>query len=422
MNKEQIMKLTNPNYCATIVRVKKTTPLEGCDNLVWINIFWYNIIAQKDIDLDGLHILFTAESQLHHDFLHHNNLYSSSDLNKDVRIKGYIGKNRRVRAIKLRGHSSNAMLMPLKSLIKMSSKASKLKEGDTFNEFEGYELCRKYELVKDLNIAKNKIKGQTKKYTRIDGKNFPEHFSTEQYLRNEHKLADDDEVIVTQKLHGTSVRLWNVEVKIKPTLLDRVLRRERTEYDYLAGSRRVIKDLKSNTKFQHYYETNPWQADIYNRALETVKSTIPKDVMYYAEIIGFNGPNSPIQKGYTYNLPDGQFAIYIYRITSINSDGRQFDWGWDAMREFAKVNDLLLVPEIDRMPKSKLIVDMLMNINYSEALTGNVDEMVSLPKGAVDEGVCIRREGLSPYVTKAKCSKFFEFETKLLDEGIEVAG
>jgi hypothetical protein len=136
-----------------------------------------------------------------------NNLSSSSELNDDVTVKGYIGKNRRIRAIKLRGHASNAMLMPLESLDKCKIPTNKLKEGDTFNEIDGHLLCKKYELVKNLNIAKNKVKGVSKKYERIDGLHFPEHFSTEQYLRNEHKLDDNDEVVVTQKLHGTSVRL-----------------------------------------------------------------------------------------------------------------------------------------------------------------------------------------------------------------------
>ena len=38
----------------------------------------------------------------------------------------------------------------------------------------------------------------------------------------------------------------------------------------------------------------------------------------------------------------------------------------------------------------------------------------------VDEGVCVRAEGVIPTILKAKSPQFFEFETKLLDEGVEI--
>lgn len=37
----------------------------------------------------------------------------------------------------------------------------------------------------------------------------------------------------------------------------------------------------------------------------------------------------------------------------------------------------------------------------------------------VDEGVCVRVDGLRPYILKAKSPKFLEHETALLDKGEE---
>jgi hypothetical protein len=34
-----------------------------------------------------------------------------------------------------------------------------------------------------------------------------------------------------------------------------------------------------------------------------------------------------------------------------------------------------------------------------------------------DEGICIRREHIVPYLTKVKSPMFYEFETKQLDSG-----
>ena len=40
--------------------------------------------------------------------------------------------------------------------------------------------------------------------------------------------------------------------------------------------------------------------------------------------------------------------------------------------------------------------------------------------GVVADGVCVRAEGVIPTILKAKSPQFFEFETKLLDEGVEI--
>jgi hypothetical protein len=45
--------------------------------------------------------------------------------------------------------------------------------------------------------------------------------------------------------------------------------------------------------------------------------------------------------------------------------------------------------------------------------------VVSLSKESpCDEGICIRREWIVPYLTKLKSPLFYEFETKSLDQWI----
>ena len=418
------MKLTNPNYCARVVKINSTNKLEWCDNLVGVNLFWYNILTWKDINLDSLHILITAETQLDEEFLYENNLYSSAEMNKDVMKKGYIWKNWRIRAIKLRWHPSNAVLMPLDSLSYIPWMIV-LSEWDEFNELWGKEICRKYELPTKSKEGRNKVKWNSKRYTRIDWKNFPEHFSTEQFLRNEFKFKVDDRIIITQKLHGTSVRLSNLEVKIRPTLIDKILRKKRCEYDYLAWSRRVIKDLKSDKVFQHYYNVEEWNLDIYNKALNEIKDKIPKDTIIYGELVGYNG-QSPIQKGYTYGEAVGNFSLYIYRITSINADGLTVDWHRDIIKSFCKIKDLKYVPELDRLYKSDFEYEDFLDTNFSknemEWKEVYNERPIFLEPNMIDEWICIRRESYpQPYITKIKSPLFYEFETKLLDKGVEVA-
>jgi hypothetical protein len=150
-------------------------------------------------------------------------------------------------------------------------------------------------------------------------------------------------VIVTQKLHGTSGRFGYVRVTNKPTWKDKVANYfgyHKEEYDYIAGSRKVIKDTKSDKEFEHFYAD-----DIWNQALERIKTSIPKDTMIFAEIIGWIG-DTPVQKGYTYNIPKGEYEIYVYRVAHINRDGIMTDYSWEQVKEFCDKNAIKYCPEL----------------------------------------------------------------------------
>jgi hypothetical protein len=61
---------------------------------------------------------------------------------------------------------------------------------------------------------------------------------------------DNDYITVTQKLHGTSGRFGNILVRKQLNLFERLLQKlgvkiQDKEYDYIAGSRRVVKDVKT---------------------------------------------------------------------------------------------------------------------------------------------------------------------------------
>lgn len=418
------LELTNENYCATIVKVKNIQDIiEEKDwvsitlNMKKIVIGSYSILSTS-LKEDDLMILFTAETELAKEYLSVNSLYSDSNLNKDISKKWYIDKKWRIRAIRLRWYSSNALLMPLSSLAHFLN-TKDFKEWDMFNSINWFELCKKYEVpVKNsLNWSKT-LKWIHKKYQRIDGKFFPEHIDTSQYWRNENQYDLEEPIVVTQKLHWTSWRFWNLKCKIKPGFWDKILKRQRTEYDYLAWSRKVIKDLKSDDKFNHFYKVE-W-LDIYNRALEKIKHTIPKDTILFWEIIGYVWDNSEIQKWYSYNCKNWEFEVYIYRIASINTDWYLVDYSWSAVKEFCKNQGLKYVPELWVWLKKFFKPELFLDVNYSQTWYYYKEEPIALHKDRVDEGICIRKEWILPLITKHKSAKFLEYETKLLDEEVEI--
>ena len=235
----------NANYAAVVVRVNTIIPLEGCDNVVAIPALGYRAIVGKDTEVGDMLVVFPAETQLSERYAMVNNLFRHSEKNADPTAKGYIEDNRRVRAMKFRGHRSDALAMPLESLASFLETGDTLVEGDTFDTLNGVEICRKYVVkTKGPSQAQNRI---AKAFRRVDAKFLPAHFDTENYFRNQDQIPADAWITVTQKVHGTSIRLANTIVKRQLTWRDRLAQRfgikvAETEYDHVYGSRKVIKN------------------------------------------------------------------------------------------------------------------------------------------------------------------------------------
>lgn len=239
----------NANYSATVISVGALVELPGLDNLVGVPVLGCTALTQRDVSVGDLRIAFTAETALSEEYARENNLFRDESLNSDPKEVGYLEKNARIRAIRLRGNTSSALLMPLSSLAYTGINPDELREGDTFDTLNGHPICRKYEVQKQhrQDPAKSKI---DKAFKRVDKKIFPEHLSTDSYWRNKHLLQDSREVVITQKLHGTSIRVGRVPVLRNKSWTERVFvngvfRIKTPEYEYrvVCGSRKVIKSV-----------------------------------------------------------------------------------------------------------------------------------------------------------------------------------
>ncbi|AGM12832.1 RNA ligase [Mycobacterium phage Dumbo] len=426
----------NKNYAAQVVRVPATLELKGLDNLVGVPVLGCQALTQRDTKEGDLRIAFTVETQLSTDYAHYNNLFRDAERNEDPNETGYLENHRRIKAMKLRGHKSSALLMPLESVAWTGVDPSELQEGDTFDTLNGHEICRKYELpVKHTHGAKaSKVQ---RAFKRVDSKVFPEHLDTDNFFRSAHLLEAGREVVVTQKLHGTSIRVGNVPVLRQKKWLERLINRwvktPDYEFDVVYGSRKVIKDV-NNPSQNHYY-----QSDIWTEYGKKIAALIPEGFIVYGELIGWTSDGAPLQKGYTYDVPRGEAHLYVYRVAHINSQGHLSDLSWDGVKQFCQVRGLKWTPEMDRVsfggadPEYPSIeeltqyitqaMDMRYADHYDKTVAGTavaalIDRPISLSdKKSVDEGVCLRQDGLVPTILKAKSPKFFEYETKLLDSG-----
>jgi len=412
----------NANYAATVVELKTIVELDGCDNVNGAKFSGYQAILSKDHQPGELGVYFSAETQLSEEFASFNNQYRDENLNKDKTKSGYLENNRRVKALKFRGHESNALWFPIESLSYIKG-YKELQPGDTFDKLGTHEICKKYTLpVKQSqnNLAKNKVKS----FSRVDKQFFPLHFDTDQYFRNSHTVPADREVVVTQKIHGTSVRIANTLVARELNWKEKLAKRfgvpvKETEYDLIFGSRRVTKDI-NNPNQQHFYAADEAGYDLWTQVGKEVGDVLPQGYILYGEIIGWTKDGGAIQSGYTYCLPQGTHELYVYRIAQINPQGRSVDLSWDQVVEFCEDNNLKSVPELWRGPHFEFKAETWLDVRYHDGL--GLENALPLEKSTkknpiVDEGVCIRVEGLVPYVLKAKSPVFYEYETKQLDTG-----
>lgn len=417
------------NYSATVIRVPKVRKAENSDRLYIIDALGMTAIVDDSwIAREGeLALLFPAEVQLSHDYASNNNLYRDPMLNADNPATGYLEANRRVRAMKLRGNISNGLVMPLSSLDPVNQR--ELKEGDVFDTIDGVEICRKYVIPtkEPQDRAAAKVK---KAFKRVDATFLPEHFETGHWLREEWQVKPDEELIITQKLHGTSVRLANTIVRRQLKWYERLAQKAgikvaEHEYDLVAGSKKVIKD-PNNPNQNHYY-----LSDVWTEALKVYGDKLPKNVVVYGELVGYV-PNTgaPIQKGHTYECAPGTFELYVYRVAIITEDAELYDLSWDAVRHFCKRHGLKHTPELDRMPKAVFDVTQFDELNFYEVQqatkavfdyqTAYTEDPVRLSEGGTgkDEGIAIRVErGMTPEIYKYKNKSHYLYESAQLDSG-----
>lgn len=400
----------NPNYTAAIVKVTSIHKLENSDHLYGVPLLGMQAVVTKDVKVGDVGVVFVAGTQLSEDYCKNNNLYRHQELNKSKDKTGFIEDNRRVRAIKLRGNRSDALFLPIESLAYTKADLSRLEVGDSFDELNGVKICCKYEVKRRRPVSQHE-KNKLKTFKRVEDRMFPRHYDTSQYYRVEDTFKPDTDIIVTQKLHGTLLRFSHIKVNRKLSLFENVLSRlgvkiDKQEYANVYGSNRVVKDA-NNKNQSHYYKH-----DIWTEAGKKFDDVVPKDFIVYGELIGWTSEGVEIQKGYTYNIEKGTNKFYIYRVAHINSQGILTDLSWDQVKEFTRDRGMDTVPELFRGKHKDFNPTEWLDVKYCDKYANAVELSEESP---CDEGVCIRVDGMAPYIAKLKSPEFFAHEECVIE-------
>lgn len=390
----------NANYSAFVVRVPEPIAVPGLDRLKAVRVLGSTILTATPYKGGELALFFGAGSALSEPYAASNNLYRDVALNDDSEASpGYLDPNGRIKAVKFRKVQSDALLMPLESLEPLGVDAEHqalLREGDSFDTAGGVLVVKKYETVATRNARiRAVVNGILNPASKVS---IPRHRDTHNYWRNSWMLDQMKPVHVTQKLHGTSIRVGVVETdrqltwweRVKRALLFRVPLREQHT---VIGSRNVI---KRGDEGDIWTEVGHWVAEV----------LFPGETVY-GEIIGWDG-DSPIQAGYTYGIPKGQWEFVLYRVVS---DGVELTASevYETYRHIFNVVPLLEVQSaafFDEHP--------FMDTRYADFCDG----VWPTDPGQVDEGVVIRQDGPGGLVLlKAKSPEFVFRESAAADAG-----
>lgn len=459
----------NQNYAAVVVEIKTLIPLEKCDNVQGAIIMGNQVIVSKDVKIGDIGLYFPLECALSKEYLSNNNLYNKPELNVDNTKKGYFDENGRIRCQRFRGHKSEGLYMPIGSLsfifpdiFNLNSTGLwykgdfKINIGDCFDELNGIPICSKY-VVKSNRIpgqSKNRNSKFNRKYeSKLVENQFRFHQDTNMLYRNLHKIEPNSLISISYKLHGTSGVSSYVLCKRKVTKREKIgaffnniytklvtLGKSKyitigTVYDYIYASRRVIKNEELNPNAQHFYNE-----DIWSIAHNELKDFLSKGMTFYYEIVGYLPSGRMIQKDYDYGCEPTKHAIYIYRITSTNVDGKVIEFSAKQVQDFCKKNGLNAVPELyygyakdftdnfnikvatNDFGGTNLICKVDKEFNSDEFLNRikqlyNEKDCYMCINKVIEEGVVVRVEGNDFEAYKAKSNAFYERETAQLDKG-----
>jgi len=295
--------MENLNSVCYVGRIGEIRPIEGADNIELAIVNGWNAIVKKgQYKIDELVIVATTDAVI------------PLAISDEMGVTGYLRKGQRVRTVKLRGVYSECLIVTLDIL----AWSDDLEEGSDMMEILG---ITKYE--PPVKMVEMSVGGRKIKYHQ--NPNFHVYYKFPNLKNVPELFTEEDEVVITRKLHGTNAR-YGIVRKKKISLWDRIKKffgNKWVEFEYVYGSHNVEKGSDS----QGFYSTDVWRtiADEYKikeRLWDYVKTYFTPErlnsgLIIYGEIYGHG-----IQKNYDYGLHEIKFAGFD---VEINNEYKEFN-------------------------------------------------------------------------------------------------
>jgi RNA ligase (TIGR02306 family) len=286
--------MENQNSVAYVGKVGVPTQIPGADNIELVVVNGWMAITKKGEYKEGdLVVVATTDAVI------------PQKLSDGLGVTGYLRKGQRVRTVKLRGVYSECLIIPIGFI------------PDKYR-YEGSDCMELLEIFKyepPVKMVEMSVGGRKIKYHQ--NPNFHVYYKFPNLKNVPELFTEEDEVVITRKLHGTNSR-YGIVRKKKLSLMDRVRKffgNKWVCFEYVYGSHNVEKGSDS----QGFYSTDVWRtiADKYRikeKLWDYVKTyftpeRLESGVIIYGEIYGHG-----IQKNYDYGLKDIKFAGFDVEI------------------------------------------------------------------------------------------------------------
>jgi RNA ligase (TIGR02306 family) len=291
--------MENQNSVAYVGKIGSVSEIPGADNIELVTVGGWNAITKKGEYQEGDFVVVATTDAV-----------IPQKLSDELGVTNYLRKGQRVRTVKLRGVYSECLLIPTKYIPGY---------GDQY--YEGMDMMEKMGITKyepPVKTVQLSVGGRKIKYHQ--NPNFHVYYKFPNQKNVPDMFNEEDEVVITRKLHGTNAR-YGIVRKKKLSLWDRVkmlFGNQWAAFEYVYGSHNVEKGSDS----QGFYDTDVWktvanQYDIRGKLWDHVKDTyepydLTEGVVIYGEIYG-----AGIQKNYEYGLTDVKFAGFDVEVDGV---------------------------------------------------------------------------------------------------------
>lgn len=366
-------------------------------------MFNNQVVISKDMYEGQIVLYVPTDMQLSEEFCIENKLLRS--------MGGYIDdKKRNVTTVKLRGQRSDGIVLPIECLSKFTD-ISTLKCGDRVSVLNGKEIIKKY--VPPVKVIQENKKEKIEKQAKES--RFPlfkEHVDTLQLDFNLDVFKVNDEIIITEKLEGTSGRtsyndtIVDVPQNFIQKQINKILHKPTpTEIikKYVSGTRRTIL-----TNFDGgFYDSNLFRKTFHDD-LEQNNKLHQGETVYY-EIVGFLPNGKPIMPShdnkkvkdkefereygnktvFSYGCEEKQCKMFVYRMT-MNTGEIEIEYPWQLVKLRCEQMGIETVPELEHFMFTTV-----------EDLCARVDLLLDRPSiidsKHVAEGICVRRNNATTF-------------------------
>lgn len=445
-------------YSALVFQANNIKKHPNADKLYIVQVNGYQIITGSNIQPGQMMVFFEAGGQISEEYLAKNNEFrpkylknaNQQGVNVEEAVSlpgGFFEESRRVRPIKLRGMRSDGYIVPVSTFEYLGVDTSAFKPGMLFNSLAGKTICEKY-VSPATRQAQERLKAQGVKVRDYGLDMFHKHFDTAKLRRHLGELPEVSNVVITEKLHGSSGRTGSVLADDQDRWYERAAKHlglrlnKRRVWKTVTGTRRVVRYMGENLDLRP--DLNAEDHDTRVEIHKMLDGALHQGETLYYEIVGHWSNGSPIfthgvkkeqkdlrkrykhslgesmRMDYTYGTEPGQYQMYVYRITRTNQQGHSVDLDWNQIQRRCSELGLRTVPQVGvgtvyRKPGNEFEI-LRHETGEREDFLKQIEIMSTGPSTLdnrhIMEGVCIRVVSSALDKTyKFKSADFCELES-----------